>query len=308
LSETILENLHMPTDSPSPVAHITTATTLAPAIHAWGIYLNDQANSPHTVKAFVADLTLLAGYLPPDRTIGSISTNDLNNFLHWMQISRGVPCSPKTLSRRITSLKAFFRWLHKYGVILIDPAEKVLQKSVMSPLPEVLTPEEVEAVLAAASLHRTAKKPDARPYTLLALLLHTGIKKSECLALSPNHIDLETPNGAILFIRYASPQHRYKERKIALPESWIAAYQEYKLQYNPTERLFPWSPRRLEYILEDLGEEANLTKHLSFDMCRWTCGLSDWQSGVDHTKIRQKLGVSKIQWRELSMKLEQLAG
>jgi site-specific recombinase XerD len=298
----------MPPDSPSPVAHISTSTTLFPAINAWSIYLNDQANSPHTVKAFIADLTLLAGYLPPDRTIGSISTNDLNNFLHWMQTSRGVPCSPKTLSRRITSLKAFFRWLHKYGVILIDPAEKVLQKSVISPLPEVLTPEEVEALLTAASHHRTTKKPDARPYALVTLLLHTGIKKSECLALSPNHVDLEAPNGPILFIRYASPQHRYKERKIALPESWIAAYQEYKLQYNPTERLFPWSPRRLEYILEDLGEEANLTKHLSFDMCRWTCGLSDWQSGVDHTKIRQKMGVSKIQWRELSMKLEQLAG
>jgi integrase/recombinase XerD len=225
-----------------------------------------------------------------------------------MQTARGVPCSPKTLSRRITSLKAFFRWLHKYGVILIDPAEKVLQRSVISPLPIVLTPQEVEAVLEVASRHRTAKKPDARPYTLVALLLHTGIKKSECLALSPNHIDLEAPGGALLFVRYASPQHRYKERKIPLPESWISAYQEYKHQYDPVERLFPWSPRRLEYLLEDLGEEAGLTKHLSFDMCRWSCALIDWRSGMDHTKIRQKLGVSKIQWRELSMKLEQLAG
>ncbi|MCU0489886.1 MAG: hypothetical protein MUE67_13170 [Anaerolineales bacterium] len=78
-------------------------------------------------------------------------------------------------------------------------------------------------------------------------------------------------------------------------------------QYDLSERLFPWSPRRLEYLLEDLGEEAGLTKHLSFDMCRWTCALVDWQSGVDQTKIRQKMGVSKIQWRELSLKLEQLS-
>jgi integrase/recombinase XerD len=184
----------------------------------------------------------------------------------------------------------------------------VLQKSVISPLPVVLTPEEVEAVLQAASKHRSAQKPDARPYALLSLLLNTGIKKSECLALAPNHVDLEAPGGALLFVRYASPQNRYKERKIALPESWVAAYQEYKSQYPITERLFPWSPRRLEYLLEDLGEEAGLSKHLSFDMCRWTCALSDWQSGMDHTKIRQKLGVSKIQWRELSMKLEQLTG
>jgi site-specific recombinase XerD len=303
----LLELSLMTPDITSPIAHISPSTTLVPAINAWRLYLDDQANSPHTVKAFIADLFLLANYLPPDRTIGSLSTTDLNNFLHWMETARGVPCSPKTLSRRITSLKAFFRWLHKYGVILIDPAEKVLQKSVISPLPVVLTPEDVESVLQAASKHRTAQKPDARPYALLSLLLNTGIKKSECLTLAPNHIDIEAPSGALLFVRYASPQNRYKERKIALPESWVAAFREYESQYSITERLFPWSPRRLEYLLEDLGEEAGLAKHLSFDMCRWTCALSDWQSGVDHTKIRQKLGVSKIQWRELSMKLEQLS-
>jgi integrase/recombinase XerD len=108
-------------------------------------------------------------------------------------------------------------------------------------------------------------------------------------------------------VRYASPQNRYKERKIPLPESWVSAYQEYKGQYALGDRLFPWSQRRLEYLLEDLGEEASLTKHLSFDMCRWTCALSDWQSDMDRDKIRQKLGISKVQWREIGMKLERLA-
>jgi integrase/recombinase XerD len=195
-----------------------------------------------------------------------------------MQLGRGVPCSPKTLSRRITSLKAFFRWLSKYGIIMLDPAEKVLQQSVISPLPVVLTSGEITATLEAATKHRLAAKPDTRPYALLALLLHTGIKKSETLALSHNHIEEDTPNGPVLFVRYASPQHRYKERKIALLESWIEAYHEYRSQYPPDERLFPWSQRRLEYLLEDLGEEAGLDKHLSFDMCRWSCALSDWQT------------------------------
>jgi site-specific recombinase XerD len=289
-------------------AHITAQNLLLPTLRAWQIFLEDQGNSPHTVKAFIADLRLLASYLPPDRIMGSISTVDLNNFLDWMQNNRGVPCSPKTLSRRITSIKAFFRWLHQNGVLLIDPAERVLQKSAISPLPLVLTQEETQAVLEAADLHRRASRPDARSYVLAALLLSTGIKKGECLTLSPNHVDLEAPAGPLLFIRYASPQHRYKERKIALPGSWVEAFLEYKSQYDLGDHLFPWSPRRLEYLLEDLGEEADLKKHLSFDMCRWTCAVNDWQSGIDHTKIRQKLGVSKIQWRELSQKLEQLSG
>ena len=288
-------------------AHITAQSLLIPTIKAWQIYLEDQGNSIHTVKAFTADVRLLADYFPPDRPLGKITTVDLNNFLEWMQHSRGVPCSPKTLARRITSIKAFFRWLHQNGVVLVDPAEKVLQKSVISPIPTVLTTLEVAHVMEAAEKHRRASKPDARPYALVALLLATGIKKGELLALSPNHIDLEAPGGPILFVRYTSPQYRYKERKIELPSDWIDAYYEYKSQYMLEERLFPWSPRRLEYLLEDLGEEAGLAKHLSFDMCRWTCAVEDWRSGMDHNKIRQKLGVSKIQWREVSMKLERLA-
>ena len=72
--------------------------------------------------------------------------------------------------------------------------------------------------------------------------------------------------------------------------------------------VFAWSPRRLEYLLEDIGAEAGLTKHLSFDMCRWTCALRDYQSGMESDLVRQKLGVSKIQWRELFIKIKKLNG
>jgi integrase/recombinase XerD len=225
-----------------------------------------------------------------------------------MERERGVPCSPKTLARRITALKSFFRWLQKGGALLVDPAEKVVQHSVISPLPEVLTETEVDAVMLAADRHRRQPKADARPYALVALLIATGVKKSECLGIHLNHIDLEAPGGPIVFIRYASPTNRYKERKIALPDDWIPAYEEYLTQYNPVDQLFPWSPRRLEYLLEDIGKEAGLTKHLSFDMCRWTSALLDTMNNVEPGKIRQKLGISKIQWREINMKLRQLSG
>jgi site-specific recombinase XerD len=289
-------------------SYINERTPLVPAINSWRIFLNDQGKSPHTVKAFTADVLLLASYLPPDRPLGAITTNELNNFLDWMQKSRGVPCSPKTLARRITSIKAFFRWLVKFGVIIVDPAEKVLQHSVISPLPQVLSTEEEQSVLDVAMRYRQASQPDARYYALLGLLLETGIKKNECLALSPNHLDLDAPNGPLLFVRYASPQHRYKERKIPVSLEWVHAYHEYKQQYQLGDQIFPWSQRRLEYLLEDLGEEAGLTKHLSFEMCRWTCALNDLASGMEANKVRQKMGLSKIQWREVKQKLQKLGG
>jgi integrase/recombinase XerD len=300
-------------------SHLTPQTTLTSAINSWASYLSDKGRSPNTIKAFLSDVRLLTSFLPEDTTLAKITTKDLNRYFEWMENERAVPCSPKTLARRITATKSLFRWLHQFGVLAVDPAERVAQRSAISPLPLVLTAQEYEAVLLAADRHRRGAKPDARPYALVYLLLTTGIKKSETLGLKLEHVELETPNGPQIFIRYASPVNRYKERKLTLPDDWIPAYKEYIAQYkrstpqsvsadHPTEPVFPWSPRRLEYLLEDIGNEAGLTKHLSFDMCRWTCALNDYRAGEEPDKIRQKLGVSKIQWRELHNKLKQLSG
>lgn len=296
-------------------SHLTQNSSLTSAINSWEMFLADQGRSPNTIKAFLSDVRLLTTFLPEGVAIGKITTKDLNRYFEWMEKEREVPCSPKTLARRITSVKSMFRWLHQYGVLVVDPAEKVAQRSAISPLPIVLTPKEYDDVLLAADRHRRAAKPDARSYALVYLLLSTGIKKSETLGLLLEHIELDSPNGPQIFIKYPTLANRYKERKLALPEDWVPAYEEYLAQYqrsspadNPEEKLFPWSPRRLEYLLEDIGEEAGLKKHLSFDMCRWTCALNDYLAGEEPDKIRQKLGVSKIQWRELFIKLKQLAG
>jgi integrase/recombinase XerD len=287
---------------------LTPQTPLATAINSWEAFLVDKGRSPNTIKAFLSDVRILTQFLPENTTVGKVNTADLNRYFEWMEKEREVPCSPKTLARRITATKSFFRWLHQYGVLAMDPAEKVAQRSAISPLPTVLTPQEYDAVLLAADRHRRDQKPDARPFTLVYLLLSTGIKKSETLGIQLEHIELDAPSGPQVFIRYASPVNRYKERKLTLPDDWVPAYNEYLAQYQPTEQLFPWSPRRLEYLLEDVGNEAGLTKHLSFDMCRWTSALNDYRAGEEPDKIRQKLGVSKIQWRELFIKLKQLAG
>ncbi len=161
-------------------AHIQETTLLHPAIQAWKIYLRDQGRSHHTLKAFSADLNLLESYLPTDKQIGQITTADLENHLYWMENERDVPpCSPKTLSRRITSLKSFFRWLFESGVLKSNPPADppIIQKPVASRLPHALTQSEYRLALEAARAIRDGAKADPRPLVLFQLVLETALKR-----------------------------------------------------------------------------------------------------------------------------------
>ena len=301
-----------------PATQLNAGSPLKAAIVAWCDHLTKEQASPHTVKAFGGDLRLFAQFVGAGQSIGQIMTRDLDNWLQWQRTSQH--CSPKTYARRVTSLKSFFRWLHQANVVGTDPAAPVIQQTVISPLPEVLSEAEVQSALAGAQAIRNGNvqtasdakskenKPDLRPYILFTLLLQTGIKKGECLALVPNHVDLSNPDEPVLWVRYPDPRQRYKERKLRLDPSWIPTYREYVAQFEPRDRLFPWSARRLEYLLEDISQAAGLSKRISFDMCRWTCAVRDARAGMERDKIRQKLGLSKIQWREIGMKLEKLIG
>jgi len=293
-----------------PQLQLRSETSLKTALVFWRGHLERSGMASNTVKAFAADLNLLASYLGAGRPMGEIATSDLQSFLNWMRRERGVPCSPKTYARRVTSLKSFFRFIDQAGAIHGDPAQAILQESVLSPIPEILTVTEQQAVMKVARglRERTVEmKPDSRPYTLLALLLETGIKKGECLGLKLSHVAAEEEEQAYLFVRYSNPRLRFKERKLRLSREWAVAFREYREQYGPKDQVFPWSPRRLEYLLEDLGQISGLEKHLSFDMCRWTCAVRDRENGMPPDRVREKLGLSRIQWREIGKKIDKLA-
>ena len=291
--------------APPPLAgSLGASSPLKAAIVAWCDHLRKESSSENTVKAFGGDLKQLAAYLGAAKNVGQVTTRELNDWLLWQRTVK--KCSPKTYARRITSLKAFFRWLTEAGVMAGDPAAPIIQQTVLSPLPDILSEAEAEAVLASAEALRCAEKPDPRPYVLFTLLLQTGVKKGECLALVPNHVDLSDPEAPVLWVRYPNPRYRFKERKLKLERAWALIYQEYLAQYAPRDKLFPWSARRLEYMLEDIGKMAGLKKRVSFDMCRWTCAVREARAGTDFDKIRQKLGLSQVQWREIGTKLKKL--
>jgi site-specific recombinase XerD len=265
--------------------------------------------SPHTIKAFKSDLHLLGSWAGEKRAIGSLGTGDLNKFLHWMLTERGIPCSPKTYARRVTTLKNFFSYLYEERAIAKDPANAIIQKPVSSPLPKVLFTEDVEqALLIAQSMRTDREKPDARPLLLITLLLQTGIKKSECVELAIRDVDRSDPKSPFIWIRYANPKMRYKERKISVAPEWLKVLDEYLAQRQPKGRVFDCTARNLEYVLRDVADAAGVSRErMSFETLRWTSALRDYQNDMPPDQLRQKLGLSRISWRETSSKLARLA-
>jgi site-specific recombinase XerD len=290
---------------------LTATASLQAALGAFEQHMEEEGFATNTQKAFRSDVRLLGKFLGIGQPIGEIGTQNLNDFLYWLRFDRGVSCSPKSYSRRVTTLKVFFGWLAERGVLYHDPAANVVQQSVSSPLPTVPTAPEIDAALAVTERLRggaNGEKPDARPHLLLTLLLHSGIKKSEAMAMVPNHIDRSDPEEPVLFIRYSDPSRRYKERKIPLPPEWLETLDEYLEQYDPPDTLFTCTARNLEYILSDVAEQAGLDKGLlSFENLRWASALRDYNDGTEPNTVRERLGLSKVTWRETRSRLDKLA-
>ena len=285
---------------------ISAESSLASAAGAYHDHMVRQGFSEHTIKAFAGDLRLLQKYFGPSMPISKIGIKNLNDFLTWLLHYRGVPCSPKSYARRVTTLKSFFGWLTSIKVLPHDPAAAIVPARAKAPLPQFLTDDQLEKLLDGAEQKLDGPKPDPRPYLLTHLILQTGIKKAECAGLALRDIDRSGKEPTVL-IRYNNPRMQHKERRLTFAKELLPVLDQYLEKYQPQEYLFECTPRNLEYVLADVSAAAGLPDQVSFEMLRWTSAVRDYRDGMDHEHLRKKLGLSKITWRETSEKLAKIA-
>jgi integrase/recombinase XerD len=285
-------------------------SSLVAAIVAFDEFMKRKGFQQNTMKAFDNDLKIVVGYFGEETKLAHITTESLNEFLDWMQHSRGKSCSAKTLARRITTLKVFFSWIHGIGVLGTNPAEPVIQQPARTPLPVILREEEINKILSVARDYLWDRKnPDARPYLLVSLLLQTGIKKAECDNMLVSDIDLTEPNAPVAIIRYADERNAHKNRRLPLDPNILPALRQYLEQYKPENDLFECTPRNLEYILDEIGTRASIrSTQVGFETLRWTCAVRDFRMGMPEERLREKMGLSKISWRETREKIYRLTG
>lgn len=139
-------------------------------------FLKDGKKASATVIAYHKDIDQLLEYLKKTgRTdIKDITTEDLNNFLSLLHTQS---YTPKSVSRKINSIKTFYRFLvlHKYTDNNV--ASAITHPKFDSKAPRILTRMEYRAV-------RDAARSDARIAAVVELLLQTGMRIGELAALT----------------------------------------------------------------------------------------------------------------------------
>lgn len=282
-------------------------SSLSAAITAFHQHMLEQGFSENTIKAFGGDLNIFRKYIGSNRPVAEITSEEIQSFMHYLRYQRAVPCSMKSYQRRLTSIKVFFGYLFAQGVTETDPAASIAHQPVIVPLPEILNTAQVERLLHVTREQLTAPKADARPHLLVTLVLTTGIKKSEAMAIRLGDLEMAHPDQPFVMIRYDDPRRWHKERKLRLPLDFPKTYKQYVEQYEPRERLFECTPRNLEYVLSDMAIMAELTGKLSFEVLRWTSAVRDSAAGMRDETLRQKLGLSTITWQDAGGKIKRLA-
>ena len=204
--------------------------------------------SRHTQDTLRVDLSLLALFLG-NRPVDEIGLDDLRRYLVWLRTQRHN--DPRSLRRKVASVKAFFAYLRQSGLRSDDPAEALVYPGLEPHLPEFLDDGEAARLVAAAG-----ERPLWR--ALVLILLDCGLKRDEVLALHPADVTL-APLPGMLTIRATDQAARVRARTLALGDRLADALAT-QLAVGAGDRVFPISVRAVNFIVESCGIAAGIRK------------------------------------------------
>ena len=234
----------------------------------------------------------------PETTVSEVSA---------LTASAHKPPAPKTMARRMTFLKNFFSWLATEGIISDDPAATLVLERPLPPLPELLSPDEIQSLLKAAS-------EDPRCHCLVYLVLYAGLKKEEIMALRMQHVDLLDPQKPLVSVHFdPSTGKQHRERRLVMPAEFTAIFQKYQAAYDISDTIFPCTDRNLNYILARAVDAAGIRKaadganRVTLQLLRDMFAVQQLRDGTSFDTLREKLGLSNEAWLESREKYRRLA-
>lgn len=272
-----------------PMADQTVLATL-PAYHA---YLTSTSSSRYTPDDFAADIRRF-GRFTSSKALQDIQTADIQQWVG--ELKKTMP--PKTVSRKVSALGNYFRWLAAEKVLERNPGAGLRAARVTSPLPDVLYDSECDRLLATASA-------DPRPYLLISLLLETGLKKAELLELQTTNFDFSNRYQPELWVKH-SGKEVFKDRKLKLAGHLAEVFDDYVKRYDISGTLFPFTQRFMSQLINDATKAAGIRKKVSAGILRDTFVVQSIKRGMKPEDAFEKIGLSKNSYDDARKKYGRL--
>lgn len=247
--------------------------------------------SPHTLRNYRSDLVQFHRFLQdprsgaPDRLKG-IDRLTIRGYMASLQ-ERGV--GKRSLSRKISSLRSFFRFLRREGLLDNNPAGQVWLPRSEKKLPSFLTREEVEVLLSAPD---SATLLGLRDRAILETLYSTGIRVGALVAMNRGDVDLI---GDLARVR----EKGKKERLCPLGSWAVRALRDYLKAFPESgssdplfvnrsrDRLSAGSVRKL---LEKYIRQASIEKKITPHALRHSFATHLLNAGADLRSVQELLG------------------
>ena len=227
--------------------------------------LATQGLSEATIRGYSYDLQVFCEWSKAFRDtaeLKGLTETDLNAYRRFLLKEKNLKAN--TVNRRLLSLKKAITWGTKKGQVTEGMAGSVrLVPKGEKRLPKALNLKEVHALLRASGLspHGQAK----RNYAVVQVLLQTGLRVSEIVALKASDVTLLERSGDVS-VRLGKGE---KDRTVPLNASVRRALKDYLatrdgvVKGSPlfeSERAEPLSVRSIQYMISELSRRANITR------------------------------------------------
>ncbi len=143
--------------------------------------------SKHTVTAYNDDLTQFFTFLRS--TYGEVLLKEIAH-LHirtWLATLKDNDVSSRSINRKISSLKSFFKYFIKVGELEQTPMAKVINPKTSRRLPDFVKPEDAGKLI--ASLQNTESWRELNTKMLITFFYNTGMRLSELIGLKESQVD-----------------------------------------------------------------------------------------------------------------------
>ena len=266
----------------------------------------ERSFSPHTLDAYQKDLQKLLNYYS-DQGIDyrSVTLAQLDHFAAWL-LDLGI--SHRSVGRILSGVRSFYRFLLLENEVETDPTELLESPKLGKHLPEVLSVEEIDAILAAIDL-----VPDegVRDRAVIEVLYSCGLRVSELCGLRLS--DLFLAEGYI-HVHGKGNKDRLvpiSPRAIQELERWFGVRNGLKLKTGEEDFVFvsPARGKRLSritvfYNIKKYANLAGIRKTLSPHTFRHSFATHLLQGGANLRAIQAMLGHESIATTEIYMHVD----